>query len=248
MQMSRKIAYTRIFAAAAIIVGVAVVAGILLFRQTAPAGSVQIHMTSDPFPMSIGNTTLLVTLTNADGARMDEAAVEVSAEMMHMGMLPLTRQTSHSLNGEYRVPIIWPMAGQWMVDVTVHLQNTTMNDQFQVYVYPVPPKNQSNQSVFRSSSENKANSPQELLLVIPQGAQALIMAGQADELVPAEINLNVSGQNTLVIRNDDIVDHTVGPFFVKAGEVVRQEFTKPAVYIGSCSISYTAEVSIIVED
>jgi len=57
------------------------------------------------------------------------------------------------------------------------------------------------------------------------------------EFVPELINLSVSGQNTLVIRNDDYVANTVGPFYVGAGETLRQRFDAPGVFQGTCTIN-----------
>jgi hypothetical protein len=91
------------------------------------------------------------------------------------------------------------------------------------------------------------NPEQELWIVIPQGTQQMMRTGQGADVIPPEIHLSLAGQNTLVIRNDDIADHTVGPFFVRAGETVRQQFTRAAEYLGKCTISHGAEVSIVVE-
>jgi hypothetical protein len=105
-------------------------------------------------------------------------------------------------------------------------------------------------TTFRSASEINAlvsDPARELAIVIPQGTQALIRLGQAEDLIPTEIRLNVSGQNTLVIQNNDIVDHTIGPFLVRSGEVVRQKFTSPSVYQGVCSLNVAEAISIIVE-
>jgi hypothetical protein len=68
-----------------------------------------------------------------------------------------------------------------------------------------------------------------------------------DDVIPADIRLNLSGQHVLVIRNDDIADHTVGPFFVRAGETIRQNFTQAAVFQGTCTIRHNADINIVVE-
>jgi len=83
--------------------------------------------------------------------------------------------------------------------------------------------------------------------VIPMGTQALMRSGQGDDVIPEEIRLDLSGRHVLVIRNDDIADHVVGPFFVRSGEIIRQRFTSPAEFQGVCTIRHGAEVSIIVE-
>ena len=81
------------YVAAALVALLALVAVILAVKlaQTTPTAenAVQIHMTSNPFPSSVGNQTLLVTLAKADGTPVEDASVQLTAEMMMPGMLPL---------------------------------------------------------------------------------------------------------------------------------------------------------------
>ena len=233
----------------------AVVEMVVKTRQnTTPASTVQIHLTSDPFPSAVGSETFYVSLTGSDGVPVANAAIEVSANMMMPVMLPLAgRALSQSgSKNQYPVSIIWPMAGQWEVDVKATLPDqTVVQDQFDLYVYGVPPMRVEGETSYRSASEIKAevsaNAAHEYWIEIPQGTQTLLRSGQGEDLIPAKIHLNLNGQNILVIRNDDIADHTVGPFFIKAGETIRQEFTRAAVFQGKCTIRHGAEVSIIVD-
>jgi hypothetical protein len=149
---------------------------------------------------------------------------------------------------------MWSMPGEWVVDVTAAVPesgDSSVHEQFNVFIYPVPQYDAGGQTSYRSVREvNTAvatNPEQELWIVIPQGTQQMMRTGQGADVIPPEIHLSLAGQNTLVIRNDDIADHTVGPFFVRAGETVRQQFTRAAEYLGKCTISHGAEVSIVVE-
>ena len=90
--------------------------------------------------------------------------------------------------------------------------------------------------------------PNELRIIIPEGTGELIEAGQNPEIIPDEIRLKLGEQNILTIINNDSVNHAVGPFFIRAGEFVRQEFSSPGVYEGGCSIHQEQHVQIIVED
>jgi len=231
---------------------VVILAALWIVSQKPTSNAVQISLSSEPFPLSVGSSTLLVSLKRADGAPIDNAAVEVSGQMQHQGMLPLTGRTSSSANGEYRVPIIWPMMGQWMVDVTARLPDGGQAaDQYEVVVYAVPPHYNGSRTTYRSVSESTSlvtDPSRELLIVIPEGTQAMITAGLIDDVIPAAIHLSVNGQNTLVIQNNDLVDHRIGPFFIRPGEVIRQRFTSTAVYRGVCTIRQSAVVNIIVEN
>jgi hypothetical protein len=239
------------FALLASVVIVMVGAAWVIGQRRAPA--LEIQLRSDPFPLTVGPTTLLIALQNTDGTPVDGAVVQVSGQMNHPAMLPIQSGPGAASGGEYRVPVIWPMAGQWTLDVTAELpdQKQTLREQFVVYIYPMTPYDNSRQSTYTSVSETNAavsaNPARELWIVIPQGTRQMLIVGDEHEIIPDEIRLQVSGRNVLVIRNDDLADHTIGPFFVRAGETIRQQFTQPAVFEGTCSISHSDEISIIVE-
>ncbi len=211
----------------------------------------QITMGSNPFPMVIGPSTLYFTVTDEAGMPVD-AELSIAGRMLHEGMLPLSIQTIRYEEGVYQLPVIWPMMGQWVVEVSAQLPDGqgTVEDQFEVYIYATAVDVRGDFASYRSVSQSRAlisDPSRELGIIIPQGTNMLIMEGQAEDVIPPEIYLNVNGQNTLVIQNNDIVDHTIGPYLVRAGEVVRQSFTRPAVYQGKCSVNLAAEFSIIVE-
>jgi hypothetical protein len=231
-----------------LLIGVACMSG-----QNAETPAVTIQLSSDPFPLAVGRSTLLVSLNASDDSSTEGAAVQVSSQITQGGLLTLPGQAVRSANGVYEIPMIWPRMGEWTVDVTAVLPDGrgTLQERFELYVYMVQPLVESKQSAYQSVSETNAavsaNAAEELWIVIPPGTDEMVMEGLSGELIPSEIRLQVTGQNVLVIRNNDFADHTVGPFFVRAGETVRQVFTQPAVYTGTCSITHSAEISIVVE-
>jgi hypothetical protein len=237
---------------------IAAVAGVVIIALAAlvpviwqqPAAEVHIRMSSQPFPLAVGSNTLLISLVTEDGAPVDGAAISVASHRDHPGMLPMTGRAGSSTDGQYRVPITWPMMGPWRVDVTAELPNErgVIQEQFEVFVYAIRPAGAS-QAEYRSVRENEvvvsAHPERELWILIPQGTQAMLTEGH--QIMPDEIRLKLDGPNTLVIRNDDLTDHMIGPFFVRPGETIRQEFTQPAVFQGTCTISRSGDISIIVE-
>ena len=231
----------------------AIVIGVWVISQRPTLSNVEIRLHSVPYPLTVGPSTLFVSLRDSAGVPVDGALVQVSSQMHHAGSLPLSHSTSDSLNGDYHVPIIWSMMGQWTVDVTAVLPEDrgTVREQFPVFIYAIPPFSTGDRTRFQSVSELNAlvsaDPERELWIVIPQGTQELIRTGQGDEIIPAEIRLQANGRNILVIRNDDIADHTIGPFFVRSGETVRQQFTEAAVFEGTCSVRHSDDISIIVE-
>jgi hypothetical protein len=236
------------------IIAIVVIAGFLILTQSQPQNTVQIQMSSDPFPLAVGPATLRIALVNSDGSRIENASILVSSQMHHGGMLPINTRANPSADGIYKVPIMWPMMGTWEINVSAQLPDgeEVIQDQFMTYIYGMTTFSTGSRTSYRSEGEYAAalaaKPANELRIVIPQGALALIREGQEDEVIPSQIRLKVSGQNVLVIQNDDIVDHTIGPFYVRSGETLRQKFTSPAEYQGTCSIRYNASVSIIVDE
>ena len=238
--------------ALAVVAGLALVVALALPRAASgPAAAPQISLSSHPFPLIVGNNRLSIRLVDASGAPISQARVRVDTESAHPGTIPLSRPASGGADGLYTADVTWPMTDQWRIDVTAELPGgEVLREHFDVFVYPVPPENRSPRDSFVSASELAAvayDPAREVRIVIPQGTNAGIVGGHGDDLIGEEIRLSVSGRNTLTIQNNDIVDHKVGPFSVRAGETVRQEFRRPAEYVGACSIRHGAEISIIVD-
>jgi hypothetical protein len=91
--------------------------------QSAAVADVQIELSVTPAPPAVGDSTLIVTLTDASGAPINGATVAVEGNMDHAGMEPSTGQTSEDTEGIYRVPFRWTMGGGWTVTVTATLPN-----------------------------------------------------------------------------------------------------------------------------
>lgn len=223
-------------------------------RGNAPApapvdDSLRIALSSDPFPLVVGRDSLIVTLTKA-GVPVDGATVRIEANRSMEGQLPITAVTRASEDGVYTLPLFWSANARWVIDVDAEANGETVHDQFTVFVFSVPEQNSSGLATYASTKaidEARANNVDEFWIVIPQGTAAEIREGHGDDVMPQEIRLQVGGRNTLVLQNNDLEDHTIGPFFVRAGETLRQTFDTPAVYEGVCSVRHDAVVSIIVE-
>lgn len=70
--------------------------------------------------------------------------------------------------------------------------------------------------------------------VIPPGTADRINRGETVEIVPGELTVEVG--DTIRIVNDDIVDHVVGVFYVRAGSTLTQRFQSAGVLEGTCSV------------
>ena len=83
-----------------------------------------------------------------------------------------------------------------------------------------------------------------ITFVVPVGTADKQAAGGALEIMPPELDLRVG--DTLVIRNEDYRDAMIGPYQVRAGEVLTQTFTRPQTLVGQCTLSGSGEVRIVV--
>jgi hypothetical protein len=88
---------------------------------TAAATGLQIELAVEPEPPTVGDSTLIVTLTDASGSPVSGASVRIEGNMDHAGMEPASGESSGDTNGVYRVPFRWTMGGGWIVTVTAAL-------------------------------------------------------------------------------------------------------------------------------
>ncbi len=92
--------------------------------------------------------------------------------------------------------------------------------------------------------EDGAAGDTDYLYVIPAGAGDAIDRGEPLEILPQELTVQV-GEVLELVNNDDR-GHLVGPFFVGAGETVRQRFNASGTFIGACSVHPSGELVLTV--
>jgi len=101
------------------------------------AADIDMQMTVDPQPATVGETELVLTLTSSDGEPVQPRQIEVRGDMNHAGMVPVLRtlENPDSDAGEFRVPFEWTMGGEWIVTVTVTLADDRVAvDEFELNV------------------------------------------------------------------------------------------------------------------
>lgn len=70
----------------------------------------------------VGETVLVVTLTEADGTPITNATLIVRGDMTHAGMAPVLRDgMTENKDGVYEIPFEWTMGGDWVVTVDATL-------------------------------------------------------------------------------------------------------------------------------
>lgn len=103
------------------------------------AERLMIDLAVEPSPPAVGEATLIVTVTDADGKPVNGATVRAHGDMDHAGMEPVSGETATADAGVYRVPITWTMGGGWILDVTVSLPDGrgTATQRFELFVEAV---------------------------------------------------------------------------------------------------------------
>ena len=79
---------------------------------------------------------------------------------------------------------------------------------------------------------------------IPVGAGLALDAGTPLEILPGSFDARV-GQ-TIQIVNEDNRGHLVGPWFVGAGESMRQTFKTTGEFIGDCTVHPSGQIVVTV--
>ena len=82
-------------------------------------------------------------------------------------------------------------------------------------------------------------------IVIPAGAQARLDAGERVEILETEIRVKVG--ETVRIRNDDVVDHVIGPYYLQSGAALQQTYRTPQTIQYVCYVNPTEAINLVVE-
>lgn len=88
--------------------------------------------------------------------------------------------------------------------------------------------------------------PQVTEIVVPRGTQERLDRGETVTVMPSVLRFRVG--DTLRIRNDDVVDQSVGPYLVPAGEQFELRYGKPGRYEGLCPLSEGSTYEIVVTE
>lgn len=83
-------------------------------------------------------------------------------------------------------------------------------------------------------------------VVVPEGTAARLRSGEDVVVMPERLDLRV-GQ-TLVIRNEDVEDASVGPYSVAAGETLSVRYGQPGRFEGTCPLSENDRYEIVITD
>ncbi|MEM8746225.1 MAG: hypothetical protein AAGF91_05960 [Actinomycetota bacterium] len=96
-------------------------------------------------------------------------------------------------------------------------------------------------------SESESSGPEQptFEFIIPAGSGDLIEQGEVLDILPRELKTQVG--ETIQIRNEDDRAHILGPWFVGAGETLRQRFVTVGVFEGACSVHPSGAFTVYVD-
>lgn len=97
---------------------------------------------------------------------------------------------------------------------------------------------------YRLLRDDTSREPETIELVIPVGTSALIERGEPNPAIPAEMIFVVG--DVLLVRNEDEVDHELGPLWIPAGKSASLKLDQANDYAYSCSFqpSYYFDLTV----
>jgi hypothetical protein len=101
--------------------------------QTQNTVNLNIDLTIEPHPPVVGESTLIIVISDAQGQLISDATLNIRGDMNHAGMVPVIRDVEGGEDGVYRVPFEWTMGGDWFIVVNVALTDgNTASQRFDI--------------------------------------------------------------------------------------------------------------------
>jgi hypothetical protein len=97
---------------------------------------------------------------------------------------------------------------------------------------------------YRLQREDTSRGPERIELVIPEGTGAKIADGEDVQTLPEEMVFVVG--DTLVVDNQDTVDHQLGALWIPAKSTASLQLNEPSEYSYSCSFNTSKYMGLII--
>ncbi|HVO71965.1 MAG TPA: FixH family protein, partial [Aggregatilineaceae bacterium] len=101
--------------------GIGVFAANRVSQSATSGANIQIDMQTPLDQAVVGQTSLVLTLHDAQNKPIDDAKVVLQGAMTHAGMAPVFGAAESGQAGRYTIPFSWTMGGDWAVTVKVTL-------------------------------------------------------------------------------------------------------------------------------
>lgn len=103
-----------------------------------------------------------------------------------------------------------------------------------------------NESTFFFMKSEAGRGPQRIELVIPSGTADRIAKGEPNPSIPS--NMVFVAGDTLVVKNEDVVDHRLGPLFIPSGTSASLNLSDANNYAYSCSFQASQVFGLDVQE
>jgi Cu(I)/Ag(I) efflux system membrane fusion protein len=87
--------------------------------QEKPVGDLRVRVSTEPDPAQLGNNTLRLEVTDAQGQPVTDAAIALEYTMDMPGMMIDKATAKHVSNGDYEAQVRFTMAGPWGITVSI---------------------------------------------------------------------------------------------------------------------------------
>jgi hypothetical protein len=88
--------------------------------------------------------------------------------------------------------------------------------------------------------------PREIILTIPIGTSEHVARGEQPPSIPQSMTFVVG--DTLIVNNEDIVDHKLGPFWIPANASARLSFNQKESLTYECTFQSASTIGFEVRD
>jgi hypothetical protein len=86
-----------------------------------------------------------------------------------------------------------------------------------------------------------------LTYVIPPGTAARLKAGETLTVLPSPVRLTLGVRDLLVLTNDDVVVHQLGPVILGPRQTYRIPFRRPGRFQYACSLHAAGTLTLLIE-
>jgi len=99
---------------------------------------------------------------------------------------------------------------------------------------------------YRLLREDTSRAPKTINLIIPEGTAKRVAAGQSEPSIPEDMVFMLG--DILTVKNDDVVDHQLGPLWIPAGKTASLSMGEVSNYTYSCSFRPSQYLGITVRE
>jgi hypothetical protein len=91
------------------------------------------------------------------------------------------------------------------------------------------------EATYRFQTRAQDRSQKQITLIIPQGTAKLVEQGQPSPSIPKDMVFVVGDE--LLVKNEDVVDHQLGPLFIPKGSSAALKFNQVENLAYACTFS-----------